>query len=287
MTPTHPARYRPLLNAKGFCGFCLVSKVINQGLEDVHLDTPYRNTCNPIYRHSCLQAYRLTYNNQRMELKTRLKAARRHAKITQEQLADKIGIKQASISELETGKSGSTSFIAEIARACGVNPIWLATGEGEMHEDRSMSNTGPTLQPHKDAKEYPLISWIAAGSWQEACDNFSPGDAEEWIDSHANAGPHGYWLEVKGLSMVAAGDTVSFPPKMRILVRPEGFDLVSGKFYVARLGDTGETTFKQYIRDAGVEYLQPLNPSYKTMEMGPGVQIIGRVVDAKLPKTLF
>ncbi|MNR56798.1 hypothetical protein D3C85_1774450 [compost metagenome] len=74
---------------------------------------------------------------------------------------------------------------------------------------------------------------------------------------------------------------------MRILVQPEGFDLISGRYYIARLRSTGETTFQQYVRGAGTEYLQPLNPSYKTMEMGADVEIIGRVVDAKLPKSLF
>lgn len=148
-------------------------------------------------------------------------------------------------------------------------------------------NVSPAIQPYKKPKEYPLISWIAAGAWRESCDNFHPGDAEEWLDSSAEAGPHGYWLEVNGLSMVAPSGDPSFTPRMRILVQPEGFDLISGRYYIARLRSTGETTFKQYVRDAGTEYLQPLNPSYKTMEMGADVEIIGRVVDAKLPKSLF
>jgi SOS-response transcriptional repressor LexA len=222
-----------------------------------------------------------------MEFKDRLKAARRHGKLTQIELAQAVGISQTSITDLERGKSQSTSFIAELAKACGVDPLWLATGRGEMFGNASMANVSATIQPYKEAKEYPLISWVVAGKWEESCDNFQPGDADEWLESNANAGAHGYWLEVRGLSMVAPNDTVSFPPRMRILVQPEGFDLVSGKFYIAKLMDTGETTFKQYIRDAGVEYLQPLNPSFKTLEITDNVQIIGRVIDAKLPKALF
>lgn len=140
------------------------------------------------------------------------------------------------------------------------------------------SNVIPTQQPHRAAKEYPLISWVAAGSWQESCDNFQPGSADEWLLSNENAGPHGYWLEVKGNSMLP-----TFTPGMRILVRPEGFDLVSGKFYIAKLLDSGETTFKQYVRDAGAELLQPLNPAYPILPVTDNVRIIGYVVDAKLP----
>lgn len=151
------------------------------------------------------------------------------------------------------------------------------------------SNVAPMLQPYREEKEYPLISWIAAGGWAESCDNFQPGDAEEWIASDVNAGPRGYWLTVKGPSMVdPSGHAVtSFPPGMHILVQPEGFDVISGKFYIARRrvsANQRETTFKQYIRDAGIGYLQPLNPSFQTMLIDDDVEIIGRVVDARLPK---
>ncbi|MNO23687.1 putative HTH-type transcriptional regulator [compost metagenome] len=154
------------------------------------------------------------------------------------------------------------------------------------------SNVRPTLQPRRDAKEYPVISWVAAGGWMESCDNFQPGVAAEWIASEENAGPHGYWLEVKGKSMYDPSGMapISFPPGHRILVQPEGFDVINGKFYIARLRDPGgswETTFKQYVRDAGAEYLQPLNPAFETLRIDENVEIIGRVIDARPPKSVF
>ena len=185
----------------------------------------------------------------------------------------------------------------------GVRVEWLQYGEGEMRpgdpqsqdmtaltlaEKRARlehdldplvhSNVATARQPHRAVKEYPLISWVAAGSWQESCDNFQPGSADEWLISNENAGPHGYWLEVKGNSMLP-----TFTPGMRILVRPEGFDLISGKFYIAKLLDTEETTFKQYVRDAGAALLQPLNPAYPILPVTDNVRIIGYVIDAKLP----
>ena len=231
-----------------------------------------------------------------MELKDRLRQARKHAGLTQTQLAAAVGITQTSITDLERGKSQSTGYIAQIAKACRVSALWLASGEGEMvpsayDADGNLrldkpwldlqshhSNVGEIQQPHRVAKEYPLISWVAAGSWQESGDNFQPGSADEWLLSNENAGKHGYWLEVKGNSMLP-----TFTPGMRILVRPEGFDLVSGKFYIAKLLDSGETTFKQYVRDAGAELLQPLNPAYPILPITGNVQIIGYVIDAKLP----
>ncbi|MEN1395389.1 S24 family peptidase, partial [Pseudomonas aeruginosa] len=67
------------------------------------------------------------------------------------------------------------------------------------------------------------------------------------------------------------------------LIKPEGFDLVSGKFYIARHRD-GESTFKQYIYDAGREYLVPLNPKFEQLEMDDAWDVIGRVIDSKAPR---
>lgn len=131
-----------------------------------------------------------------------------------------------------------------------------------------------------------MISWVAAGCWAESPDLYEPGYGLETLDSQENAGPHGYWLEVNGTSMVAV-DGPSFHPGYRILVQPEGFDLISGKLYIAKLMDTGETTFKQYIRDAGIEYLKPFNSAFKTIEMNSNIRLIGRVIDAKPPRSLF
>lgn len=132
----------------------------------------------------------------------------------------------------------------------------------------------PDDQPWRPARSYPLISWIAAGAE-------SPGQADERLDSTENAGSSGYWLDVRGPSMTSQTNP-SFPEGTKILVKPEGFDLISGKFYIARHRD-GEKTFKQYLYDAGTEYLIPLNPAYKPVEIDGDWEIIGRVVDAKIP----
>ena len=67
----------------------------------------------------------------RTEFATRVIAARKHAKLTQHGLGAATGIKQSTISEMEV--SGQSSLMTpQIARACGVDAYWLATGEGPM-----------------------------------------------------------------------------------------------------------------------------------------------------------
>ncbi|NGV52638.1 helix-turn-helix transcriptional regulator, partial [Staphylococcus aureus] len=67
-----------------------------------------------------------------------------------------VGLTQVSIAERVRGKSRPTSFVAAIAGAYGVNPLWLAEGRDEMLAERGLANAGP------DA------SWLGAvESWDD------------------------------------------------------------------------------------------------------------------------
>src|SRR5690606_24692261 len=128
MLLANPSRDGPLLDAERQRCFLLRAEVVDERLVDVHASSPYRNACNPTYRDTCLQRYRRAFQNKQMDLKDRLKAARRHANLTQAELAQRVGITQVSISDIERGKTESTGYIAQIAAACGVSPLWLADG---------------------------------------------------------------------------------------------------------------------------------------------------------------
>lgn len=80
------------------------------------------------------------------EFGRRLKQARKHAGLTQKQLAPKAGMSQSNLSELETvaHQSGKTP---QLARACGVNGVWLATGEGGMLDPEQVANAADWTDP--------------------------------------------------------------------------------------------------------------------------------------------
>lgn len=65
-----------------------------------------------------------------MELKDRLKRARKNAGLTQVELAERAGIKQASVSEIERGLTRTSGHLIKLAQICGVDPVWLADGSG-------------------------------------------------------------------------------------------------------------------------------------------------------------
>lgn len=206
--------------------------------------------------------------------------------LSQKKIADEIGVSPAAVAHYFSGTNAlNARFAAALARLLD-EPVdafspRLAAEIAGMAATTDHSNIAPMPQPHREAREYPLLTWVVAGEAIESSVSHPTGVADEWLSSTENAGPNGYWLAVKGKSMTSDVPP-SFPPGTPILIRPEGFELVSGKFYLAQHIPTGEHTFKQYVLDAGVAYLVPLNPEYQTVVLDENWQIVGRAIDAKI-----
>lgn len=222
----------------------------------------------------------------------RLDALRRVMQgLSQAEFADRHDLNASYISQLLTGKRTFGERAARtMERKIGLPdgtlsrpaPVQHSTGESLGSEH---ANVVPIDLPPRKRTAYPVISKVIAGDWAESPDNYVPGVADEWLESEEKAGPHGYWLEIDGDSMLPL-----FAHGSRVLVQPEGFDLVSGKYYVALYYEPGgkrDTTIKQYVRDAGFEYLRPLNKEFRTLEVNENVRIIGRVIDHKFAKGIL
>ncbi|MCF7537566.1 XRE family transcriptional regulator [Pseudomonas petrae] len=67
-----------------------------------------------------------------MNLSERVKLARSHAGLTQSDLAQRVGIAQTAISQLESGKTQRSTYLFDIAKACGISSMWLVSGIGGM-----------------------------------------------------------------------------------------------------------------------------------------------------------
>lgn len=66
-------------------------------------------------------------------MKERIKALRKTLGLTQQELADRIGIKRNTISQYEIGRNEPIdAVISLICREFNVNETWLRTGDGEM-----------------------------------------------------------------------------------------------------------------------------------------------------------
>lgn len=129
-------------------------------------------------------------------------------------------------------------------------------------------------------RKAPLISSVQAGDWQEAIDNYHPGDGEDEFAVTVPASKNSFWLKVEGDSMTSP-QGLSVPEGYIILVDPDDH-AENGKLVVAKLLNTNEVTFKQLVRDAGTTYLKPLNPTYRTIEINEKCKIIGVVKEIRL-----
>lgn len=87
-----------------------------------------------VNRYFNLSANRCADIFQGMNYGERLKLAREHSGLSQEELARRVGIKQPSLSYLENPKSNATGseHTVRFARICGVGVDWLAEEIGEM-----------------------------------------------------------------------------------------------------------------------------------------------------------
>lgn len=61
----------------------------------------------------------------------RLKACRKESGYTQKEVCSKSGLSQGTLSELENDMYPTSSFVPHLAQIYGVEPMWLATGNGQ------------------------------------------------------------------------------------------------------------------------------------------------------------
>lgn len=89
----------------------------------------------------------------------RIKMIRNNAKLTQQDFADRIGIKRNTVALYESGNCGvSDAVIKLICREFSVHEQWLRTGEGEMYdlpEDRTAAIVADLLD--RNSPTYDLI----------------------------------------------------------------------------------------------------------------------------------
>lgn len=210
-------------------------------------------------------------------------------KISQAALARACGIKPPSVNDWISGKTktieGQNLLLA--AEFLGVAPKWLATGRGPVRKSEGLaegSNVEAALQPTRSFS-YPEISWVQAGTAREAVEMGNVALCPQHT-SDVWAGEDAFWLRVMGDSMTVASGSPSFPEGFLILIAPD-IEPRAGQFVVARMISTNEATFKQLVRDAGELYLKPLNSAYPTRAVDDAWEIVGTVVDGKMPKSVF
>ena len=76
----------------------------------------------------------------------RIKKIRKALDLTQQEFAERIGMKRNSIAQIETGRKTSDQTIIAICREFNVNEAWLKTGAGEMFNPAPTDELGELIK---------------------------------------------------------------------------------------------------------------------------------------------
>lgn len=206
-------------------------------------------------------------------LGTRFKTLRKSKKLTQQQIADAIGVSKTSVIYWEKGDNlPKHDSLMALANILGVTPDFLLYGKGKFSSDQNVSSPFPIA-----GRLIPVISWIQAGTWSSA--ESVPLDMQfnEWLPPNPKCGKNGYGLKVVGESMLP-----DFRPTDKIYVNPDFqvSDLKTGDLVIVACEGESKATFKKLIIEPNGKYLEPLNPKWhgKIIELDEGCKLVGKVV---------
>ena len=88
------------------------------------------------------------------EIKDRLREARRNKGLSQAGLSKLLGVSQAAIAAIESGRNKRPTNLASIAKALDVSPYWLETGK---EDNEVVSNATPLGKIEEWDNDTPLL----------------------------------------------------------------------------------------------------------------------------------
>lgn len=146
----------------------------------------------------------------RTEFGKRMLAARKAVKpkeLTQAYVCEQLGMRQSTLSELETNAHGS-SKTTEFAKLYGVDPHWLATGEGNMRPG------GASAKPSRNFEDRRVVSPSQWALLRAAEDLLADSEKKELVSRHERVIDRLRQTaeEVRGLSMPADLDEAEEEP---------------------------------------------------------------------------
>ncbi len=215
-----------------------------------------------------------------------MSSARKAANLTQEQLADAVGVGKSTLASWEIGRNmPRMTKLAKLKQVLGVDFSHFLGIKSENSplllkiETASNARMAPV---ENGLRLIPVISHMRAGHGclDDLTSNYD--DLEHQIDERIESDckdPNAFALIVEGDSMeprFLAGDRVIFAPNET----PR-----SGDFVVARIFETGQVLFKKFKqvgRNGESVLLESLNPAYDPIELARSVfRFIFPAVDLK------
>lgn len=196
--------------------------------------------------------------------------------VSNAKLARMIGVSRPTIGNWIDGKSAPTGEnLTNLANALKVDPNWLMSGKES--QARFDNNVDVSQKIPFDGRPIPVISWVAAGSFEPIETVLRDAEVDEYLPPIKECGRNGYGLIVTGISM-----SPKFEPEDRIYVNPDFqvIDLKTGDLVIVSCAGDNEATFKQLIIEGTTKYLKPLNPKWdeQIIKLTEDCRLAGKVV---------
>ena len=202
-----------------------------------------------------------------------VKAKMSELKVTQEVLADRLGMSQGGVGHwLNKRRSPSIEDMNRVLRALGMDFLEVAMVVREVLQDDEPCLT----HKYNPYFRYPVSDWREPAQVRDGELSVYGKPRFELTDYHAQGAA--FWLEVVGDAMTAPTG-ISIAEGMMILVDP-AIVPEPGKLVIAQWSDSTEATFRKLIEEGGQRYLVPLNPTYPKALFTEECRILGVVVQA-------
>ena len=111
-------------------------------------------------------------------LPDRLKFAREQLNLSQQQVADAVGMKQPSYYQLEAGKSKRSRFINDIAKVLKTDVDWLMTGDSNYNTAQAEPEPESESEPEPEPEH--LYNHEPNASLSETNDDSYTSDDDEY-----------------------------------------------------------------------------------------------------------
>lgn len=189
----------------------------------------------------------------------RLKAALKQASMTQQQLADRLGVTQQSIQYACSPKGKGSKHALAISKILGVKAEWLSYGVGEIQTSSTDQTERQSIDDFErsafNSVSIPLIEWDLIG-------NPTALRIAPLIPCPAEHGPNTFATRVKDNTMTAQYGR-SYPEGSIIYIDPDRANDAQPGDRVYALIEGNIPTFKQYGKaDDGQRFLQSINLQY-------------------------
>jgi len=214
--------------------------------------------------------------------------------MTQIELAGRSSLKQSTISDLEVGKSQGTTYLATLAAALGVSPLWLETGKGPMTSELQVVPTpdSPFVEPpgempdarpvrageDRDTVAVPRVKLrLRAGVANYDTEPDMDGDGHELVPRELLT-----TLGIKAANLLAVRVRgTSMEPMLFeddvVIIDKSDTKPISREVYAVNFD--GDACVKQLLFKGGQWYLHSLNSDHKPVNVKSGqCSIVGRVV---------